>query len=78
MRVITTQALRYGGKPYAVGAELDMPEKHVRLFIASKKVDIAPVRTVRADESATQAPDTGTTRRGRYRRRDMRADGDGA
>ncbi|WP_322046059.1 hypothetical protein [Paraburkholderia sp. J67] len=76
MRVITTHAFRYGGKTYPVGAELDMPEKHVRLFIASKKVDIAPARAIRADENTARATGAGTARRGRYRRRDMRADGD--
>lgn len=79
MKVIATQAFRYGGKDYPVNAEIDMPDKHARIFTATRHVTAAD--GVPGDDSGATATELGhPRRRGRYRRRDMRADasdGDG-
>lgn len=78
MKVIATQAFRYGGKDYPVNAEIDMPAKHARIFTATRHVTAAD--GMPDDDSGATAPKP-LRRRGRYRRRDMRADasdGDGA
>jgi len=81
MKMIATKSFTYAGKPRKPGDEFDVTGRDVRLLSAVGRAKPAPPppppkpvkRDTVAEEPAAQ-PDEAKPRKGRYRRRDMKAE----
>lgn len=74
MKVTALRSFKYGGKRYATGEQFEMTEPHARIFVKNRAVIQSPVEGPKAGLVDTRAASSVRNTKGRYRRRDMRAD----
>ncbi|CAB3758560.1 hypothetical protein [Paraburkholderia humisilvae] len=86
MKMIATKSFTYAGKSRRPGDEFDVADRDVKLLAAVKRAKPAPqspppAKPVKKRDMTPEQPDTpqadeGKPRKGRYRRRDVRAEDD--
>ncbi|MBN3756061.1 hypothetical protein G3N95_24185 [Paraburkholderia sp. Tr-20389] len=89
MKMIATKSFSYGGRSRRPGDEFEVADRDVKLLAAVKRAKPAPpspppplteptpvARDMPADQPVTTEADEGKPRKGRYRRRDVRAEDD--
>ncbi|WP_395066179.1 hypothetical protein [Paraburkholderia silvatlantica] len=77
MKMIATKSFSYAGKSRRPGDEFEVADRDVRVLTAVKRVKPAPPSRPVTRDMAPEQADEGKPRKGRYRRRDVRAE-DGA
>jgi len=89
MKMIATKNFSYGGRSLRPGEEFDVADRDVKLLAAVNRAKPAPAsapvpqpktkpakRDMAPEEPAREADDDSKPRKGRYRRRDVRAEDD--
>jgi hypothetical protein len=86
MKMTATKQVYYGGKERRPGEQFEATARDARILAAIRKATPAApqavtpktqARDMTAEQPAAEPDDDGKGRKGRYRRRDMKAESDG-